>query len=142
MASVSAKLRNGFDCLPEGMCKDFVRGRTDNLLREGKTMEQAMTQAQKESLKYFPETWLRVRAMVPHPWEGSDTALAVQVAEEAEVLRSQVRELIDQRTQAEARIEQLEAEIRRSSGGKGEGKGFVPFAGTGNTLDAPVNEMD
>ena len=78
----SAQLRQSFESLPQGYCKEFVRGRADQLLRQGQSMETAMQTAIFESFDHFPEVWVVIRAerTSPESWEPNDIGLAVRAA--------------------------------------------------------------
>ena len=112
MAS-SAQLRRSFEEMPPGYCKDFVRGRADNLLREGHSMVDAMAKALAESLTYFPEVWVLMRGLQDRNWSPNDIQIALQSAAEAMDLR---REAIDWR---QAKAEERGEIVK----GKGKGKG-------------------
>ena len=125
---VSARLRHCFEQMPEGYGKAFVRGRADNLLRAGNSMEDAMEQALCESFDHFPEIWVIPMCDQDRQWGPMDIALARAAAEAATELR---QESIDWR----------EA-LACGAIVKGRGKGAAPapssnftaFSGKGNCL--------
>jgi hypothetical protein len=84
----SAQLRIFYEGLPDGYCKEFVRGRADTLLRSGQSMTTAMQTAIVESIDYFPEVHLLLRGHLPRPFDDSDRQVALLVAETAIQLRT------------------------------------------------------
>jgi len=75
--------------MPEGYGKAFVRGRADNLLRAGNSMEDAMEQALCESFDHFPEIWVVPMCDQDRQWGSMDIALARAAAEAATELRQE-----------------------------------------------------
>ena len=84
----SAQLRTAFESLPDGYCKEFVRGRADTLLRSGQSMTTAMQTALWEAMDYFPEVFFLLRGDQPRPFDDSDRQMALLVAETAMQLRT------------------------------------------------------
>ena len=155
----SAQLRTAFESLPDGYCKDFVRGRADTLLRSGQSMTTAMQTAIVESIDYFPEVHLLLRGYLPRPFDDSDRQVALLVAETAIQLRTvsiALRDTLEQTQDDNTELRQvvggyqLSDRLRRTGSayaaeeavleGKGKGKGkaaadFRPFSGKGHRLD-------
>ena len=143
----SAQLRIFYEGLPDGYCKEFVRSRADTLLLSGQSMTTAMQTAIVESIDYFPEVHLLLRAHLPRPFDDSDRQVALRVAETAIQLRTVAIELRD--TLEQGQVQLSERLSRTGSGdaaeeavleGKGKGKGqasaeFRPFSGEGHRLD-------
>ena len=138
----SAQLRRTFEELPEGTGKDFVRMLASNLLREGGSMEDAMEQALTEAADLFPEMLLVVRCRQDRPFERSDVFMIEETAMAAMELR---QESIDWRAAlASGEIvkgrgkgvtpEPSSDEEEAAPSGKGSGKGFTAFSGSGHRM--------
>ena len=155
----SAQLRIFYEGLPDGYCKEFVRSRADTLLLSGQSMTTAMQTAIVESIDYFPEVHLLLRAHLPRPFDDSDRQVALRVAETAIQLRTvsiALRDTLEQTQDDNTAMRQvvggyqLSDRLRRTGSayaaeeavleGKGKGKGqasaeFRPFSGEGHRLD-------
>ena len=138
----SAQLRRTFEELPAGYGRDFVRGRADTLLRQGGSMEDAMEQALTEAARLFPEVMLIVRCKQDRPFERSDVFMIEETAMAAMELR---QESIDWRAAlASGEIvkgrgkgvtpEPSSDEEEAAPSGKGSGKGFTAFSGSGHRM--------
>ena len=110
--------------LPEGQCKDFVRECAHQLQRNGRNVEAAQAEAQRQSIKDFLETWLIVRGMQDRPWDANDIALALRSAEVAVQLRQALTGAIHGGEQRPDRPDARE----------GAGNGYLPFQGGGRSL--------
>ena len=124
-----------------GYCRDWVRGRADTLLRSGQGMEAALRTAMVESMEWFPEVWLLIRAEDPQEWDVAEMRrLSVRVAEAAVNLRGDYIELLQsQLVDGMGLPEMVVEEVVLGGRGKGKGKGnaadFCPFSGKGHRLD-------
>ena len=110
--------------LPEGQCKDFVRECAHQLQRNGRNVEAAQAEAQRQAIEDFPETWVIVRGMQDRPWDANDIALAIRSAEVVVQLRQALTSAIHGGEQHPDRPDARE----------GAGNGFLPFQGGGRSL--------
>ena len=143
-SSRSAQLRDIFEEMPPGDCKDFVRGRMNYLLRENHCMDAAMESAFEESVHIFPEIWVIMRGRLDGDWSEWDIERALECAGNAKIYHEEV---------VEWRVALERGEIVKGKGkgkgeegimfqgaahadtkGKGKGKDFSPFSGEGRRL--------
>ena len=144
-SSLSAQLRCTFEVMPSGRCKDFVRGRADNLLREGHSMEAALEKAFEESFTYFPEIWVIMRARQDLNWSVDDIQLAINSAVDAKTFHEEVlewREALERgeivKGKGKGKGEEgiiFQGAAHAETNGKGKGKDFSPFSGEGRCLN-------
>jgi hypothetical protein len=110
--------RRTFRMMPDGQCKSFVREYAEQLQRAGRPVEDAMQEAQRQSLEDYPETWVIVRGLQGRPWDANDIALALRSAEVAVQLRQALTNAVHGDEQRPT-----------STVEKGAGKGFTAFHG-------------
>ena len=138
----SAQLRRTFEELPEGCGKDFVRMLASNLLREGGSMEDAMEQALMKAAEHFPEVMLIVRCKQDRPFERSDLFMIEEMAKFTMELRDESvawyealrsGEIVKGRGKG-VTPEPSSDEEEAAPSGKGSGKGFTAFSGSGHRM--------
>ena len=89
-------MQNIFETIPEGVCKEYIRGRAERLRTGGESMEDALSQAMESSIYLFPEVWVYIRTTVHIPWTENDQQLAYNAVRDVITLREQYIELRDQ----------------------------------------------
>ena len=84
-----------FDAIPEGLCKEIIRTRAEELRSSNgdnmdpQHLQASLRQAFRESIDggKFPEIWTYIRARTPAPWGEDDVACSLAAVENVELLR-------------------------------------------------------
>ena len=91
----AARLMMVFEKIPEGLCKEVIRRRAEELRLSGQSMFNSLDQAMQENVESggFPEVWVYIRTQTPIPFEENDTRLALQAVNKVEHLMVDLVEL-------------------------------------------------
>ena len=96
-----AMVLNIFENMPEGLCKQTIRARAEELRtlfgdnRDPRHLQVSLKTAFTESVASgkFPEVWTYIRARTPAPWGEDDVACSLAAVEKVELLRKELEVL-------------------------------------------------